>query len=1047
MRAEIINVGTEIIIGDIVNTNGQYISQKLANIGIDVHYHTSVGDNKNRLQTVFSTAFNKSDVIVLTGGIGPTEDDLTKDAIFEKLALNSVINNEAYEVFKNYFIKKGQDVPSGCEKQYAFPEGAVIFPNDVGTASGCAIISGRKTVILLPGPPNEAELMLTKYVIPFLAKTANEVIVSRHIKIIKYKESEVEEALSDIMGNFNPTVAIYAKRSYVEVRITAKSVNKRRAEELISPLFSAVKNTFDSYIFNDDSLTFEEETIRFLEEKGKTLSICESCTGGLLSARLTSVSGASNVLSFAQTTYRNDQKQKYAFVNKSILDKNTEVSEIVAGQMATGTRFKSKSHIAVSITGVAGPNGGTDENPVGTVYISVCDNDNIVIKRFNFNELKRDEIREQAVINAMIMIKMFVLGNKIEDISRYKTKAFTKGTNQKLKSDSKNKYKTFISFFIVFILAILLWESGKFVYKNYISDNKQTLGIGGDVDFSSLPENYLKEFYYLYSENKDTKGYIKIDKTNIDFPVVQSKDNETYKNKNFDNKESKYGTTFFDYRNNIKQLDRNTVIYGNNFNDDIMFNDILKYKDIEFYKQNPTITMDTVYEKGDYQVFAAFMVNDNSEQGDIFEYDKLDFESDQKFLEFIQEVNKRSYINTSVDILPEDSIITLSTQDNTEFNDSKFILMAKRQDDEISIDLTVAKQNQSPLMPQWWYQIKQLNSDSSNTGDVDNLTVGGFPEDSKNDSSDLNNNENDNQSNNLENNGQNDNNSSGNGDNNTGTPVPPPVEPPVNDLNGTFTFTTYGYGHGVGLSQYGANEYAKAGQNHEQILRKYYAGIKIENNGLSTGNSLSVSTLLGNKTDTIAYITAGIAMAEVGEGFKDEALKAQLIAAHNFVKEANKRGVTPFAPWKDPSSRLINLAKSVENKVITYGGNIIYTPYFAMSSGTTQSAKDMWGNNQPWLLATDSSLDKNVSKPTYYMNYKNYYTISANDLKAKLDKTFSVNLSNNPKNWFKDIKKNNSGYVLSLNLDNKKTVKGRDIREKVFTTQSFKSHAFDVSYS
>lgn len=1078
MRAEIITVGTEIIIGDIVDSNSQYISKKMSQIGIDVFYHTSVGDNSKRLKAVFATAFKKADIVILVGGLGPTMDDLTKETITDILQLRPALNGDAYDNFKRFYQKRGLEIPSDQEKQYIYPSGAVLFPNEIGTACGCSLESDKKTIILLPGVPQEMELMLDKYVVPYLSKKSGETIVSRHIKITRYTESQVEDALSDIINNANPTVGIYAKNSYVEVRITAKAESEEKAESMIMPYLTAIRNTFQTSVFNDSSLSFEEEIVRQLKNKSMTISICESCTGGLLASKITSVSGASMVMEYAQTTYSNDKKNIFADVSKNVLKENGAVSEEAAGQMAIGTRFKTKSSIAVSITGIAGPQGGSPQKPVGTVYIAVSNKEDIIIKQFNFKNIGREAIREAATINAMIMVKMFLNSLKVKDSEIYKVKDFMKKTKQTLKTSIGKGALMYriLNIFLIAVIAISVWEIGKYAYEsvsNFLLQRKMESGYGKDTGIE-LPPGYLRDFAYLYGENEDVKGYLKVNGTKVNYPIVQGNDNQYYLRNDFYKNRSKYGTVFFDYRNDIKDRDVNTIVYGHNMNDGQMFNDLLKYKEVDFFKEHPTLQMDTVYEKGTYDIFAVLMTNVSPNQGDVFDYTTLlDYNSKKQFNNFIEGAKKRSYINVDLDVSYGDEILTLSTCDDIDFYHSRFVVLAKRRKDgEQGANIQNSSQNNNVLMPQQWYRVngeKVPDISEYDASAYENISASTDVQEDSPTVKDMEKYENVVNAPNTPNFDPNFEQQQGIDPNiefspetappslSQPDPTPPPDTPKPNptpppppnvnggDVNGDFVFTTYGYGHGVGMSQYGANEYAKKGYSYERILRHYYTNIDISTVN-AKNEQLTVSANGSAKTGDISYITAGIAQAEMGSSFKKEALLAQLVAAHTFVKNANNKGSVPYVPFRTPTSKMLSFAKSVENKVITYGGNVVYTPYFAMSSGMTQSSSDMWGGNYPWLVPVDSSVDRNIKRPTYYMNYKNEYKISAVELKDKLERVFGVSLSNTPKNWFRDIVKNASGYVLSINLDGQKTIKGRYIREKVFTTQSFKSHAFDVKY-
>ncbi|MGB9840374.1 competence/damage-inducible protein A [Thermovenabulum sp.] len=405
MKAEIICVGTELLLGDIVNTNAFVIARALKEIGIDVYYHTVVGDNFTRIKEVFQSALKRSDVIITTGGLGPTRDDITKDAIAEALNLKMIINEEALRKIEEFFKRVNREFTKNNLRQALVPETSKIIPNEIGLAPGVLLEKDDKIVIMLPGPPFEMEPMLYNYCIPYLQKKSGAIIFSRVLKFYGIGESSLEEKLIDLIDSqSNPTIAPYAKMGEVTIRITAKAKNKEEAIQMIIPIEEEIKRRVGNYIYAFDDQKIEDVIAKMLIEKGITIAIAESCTGGLISHKLTNIPGISKSLERAVVSYSNKSKIELLGVNPETIEKNGAVSEKTAEEMAMGIRINAKCDIGLSVTGIAGPDGGTLEKPVGLVYIGYSDKNHTFSKKFLFKG-KRQEIKERAANAALQLLR------------------------------------------------------------------------------------------------------------------------------------------------------------------------------------------------------------------------------------------------------------------------------------------------------------------------------------------------------------------------------------------------------------------------------------------------------------------------------------------------------------------------------------------------------------------------------------------------------------------------------------------------------------------
>ncbi|MDD6074734.1 MAG: competence/damage-inducible protein A [Clostridium sp.] len=417
MVVELVCVGTELLLGNIVNTNARYLSEKFAMLGLSVYYQTTVGDNRERMTEVIRTALNRADVVVLNGGLGPTEDDITKDVCAELMGAELKEDPQVRAHLEDWYRQRNKkDVPDSNWRQALVPEGAVVFPNTNGTAPGLALEKNGKTAILLPGPPNELYPMVEEQVCPYFQKRQSEVIYSQMVKICGYGESKVEEMLLDLIDHqTNPTLATYAKTKEVHLRVTARAKSEEEAKKLLKPVIKEIKKRFGNAVYTtNEKDTLESVVVDLLKKYDLTVTTAESCTGGLVAARLVNVPGASEVFREGFVTYSNKAKKKYLDVSKSTLRKYGPVSEQTAKEMATGGVFATDADACVAVTGLAGPDGGTEDKPVGLVYIACYMKDSVKVEEYRFKG-NREKIREQATVQALDLLRRSIIKNYKKD--------------------------------------------------------------------------------------------------------------------------------------------------------------------------------------------------------------------------------------------------------------------------------------------------------------------------------------------------------------------------------------------------------------------------------------------------------------------------------------------------------------------------------------------------------------------------------------------------------------------------------------------------------
>lgn len=410
--AELIAVGTELLLGNIANTDAQILSQGLSALGITVHYHTVVGDNPQRLRDALDIAKTRADIIITTGGLGPTYDDLTKQTICAAFGREMVLHEDILETIRSFFAKTGRTMPENNIQQAMLPVGCTVFDNPVGTAPGCAFEEGGVHVLMLPGPPFECRYMFENRAMAYLQALTDGIIVSHEIRVFGMGESHVEEKLRHIMTTMtNPTLAPYAKPGECMLRATAKAPTAAQAEELLAPMVQQVRDILGDVVYGVDVSSLQEVVSALLREKGLTLSAAESCTGGLIAKNITDLAGASQIFRGGVVSYTNDVKADVLGVPRETLDTYGAVSEPVARAMAEGCRKLCGSDIAVSVTGLAGPDGDDRGNEVGTVYIALADREGTICKKLSCGMGRgRDRVRSAAAQNAFDMLRRRLLG-------------------------------------------------------------------------------------------------------------------------------------------------------------------------------------------------------------------------------------------------------------------------------------------------------------------------------------------------------------------------------------------------------------------------------------------------------------------------------------------------------------------------------------------------------------------------------------------------------------------------------------------------------------
>ncbi len=411
---EIIAVGTELLLGNIANTDAQDISQGLGELGLNCYFHTTVGDNVGRLVQALDIARSRADVIITTGGLGPTYDDLTKQTVCEAFGQALVLHAPTWARIESFFKQVGRPVTENNRQQAYLPEGCTVFENNWGTAPGCAFLAGGKHVLLLPGPPRECRPMFRVCAMPYLAKLSEKALVSRNVRIFGRGESDVEQRLREkMLSASNPTIAPYAKEGEVMLRVTASADTKEQAYALTEPVVKDILDTLGDIVYGVDVENLEGVVLDLLAQHDRTLAVAESCTGGMIAARLTAIPGASSHFVGGVCVYQTQLKTALLGISREDLTRDGVVSEPTARAMAIGVCRVTGASLGLAVTGLAGPGGDGSLTPLGTVWVALHDaqTGETLVKGGNFGD-ERYRVRQMAANTSLDTVRRHLLAVK-----------------------------------------------------------------------------------------------------------------------------------------------------------------------------------------------------------------------------------------------------------------------------------------------------------------------------------------------------------------------------------------------------------------------------------------------------------------------------------------------------------------------------------------------------------------------------------------------------------------------------------------------------------
>ncbi len=1096
MRAELIAVGTELLLGEISNTDGAFLSRRLAEMGIDVHFHSVVGDNKVRLQNTLRLALSRSDIVILSGGLGPTTDDITKEAVAELLSLPLEEHEESLKRLVDYFNKTGREVTELAKKQALIPHGAIVFENTCGTAPGMCIEGKDKAIIILPGPPGELTAMFEKSVAPYLKRMTDAVIHSSSVYIIGKGEPWVEEKVGELVKSENPTFALYAKEGEVQIRVTAKASNRADAVKIARHGTDKLLEIFGDEIYAVDPKNIQTTVVDLLCENNKTITTAESLTGGLVSQKITSVSGSSNVFKQGFSVYCDKAKRKLLGVKKRVLKKHTAVSEQTAVLMAIGALKKAKSDYAIATTGVAGPGADSQGHEQGLVFVAVADKKRVWVEKFNIGHASssREFIREVTAKRALDMLRRMITGVEVAAVSHKtaKSKKFRiEKTDKPKKSILPKKGDSAATVFkkitrlcavVLIALALILGTVSAYPHVMRIIDSRILLNVYSKAvydPFSPVDEKgYDTRLSTLREKNPDTLAWLSIDGTTLSYPILEG---EKYKTQNFNKNEGEAPFVVdADFRSSMK----NIVVTSLGEGAKNPFYDLNKYRNLSFYKSHPTIDMVSVAGKSEWKVFAVFLSStDESKDGTFPFYKYKSFLNADEMFFFVDEVRSRSLINTKVDIRSGDTFLTLCIPSN-EFEGAQFVVVARkvRRAESAAGEYKSATANLTALFPDEWYEKNGgekpdysalLGADDiMNPSDETNVEttpiipeIEDLPTSSDNTSSEVTSNETSSESTSHEVSSEAVSSTSPSSRPTSSTRPSSSIFVSSQPTSSARPSSSIFVSSQPTSSARPSSSIFVSSQPTSSVKPSSVAQASSSRQEPSSSNATSSETVVtpppatdngdkltvmanGKKVTASAYdLVCQIVANEIGNATHAEALKAQAVAAHTYLLYYNEIGQTPTVGLKTPSTAVKNAVAEVIDELAYYNGSLALTCYSAMSAGKTNASSEVWGGHYDYLVSVESPHDKTASG---YKVEKQYSAQFVHDVvKSKL----GITLSGDPTGWFKVLSFTSGGYndVMSVGgistyvNSSGKTVNitGRYLRESVL---SLRSAAFDIAY-
>ncbi len=707
IKAEVISVGNELLAGSTVNTNTAFLSRELASLGFEVHRQQVVGDDRDDIIDALSLAIKRSRLIVFTGGLGPTDDDLTKETVAKALGMNLVQDEAVMRQIEAFFAERSLKLTQNNVKQSYVIEGCEVLANANGTAPGIFLKSRSQAIALLPGPPSELEPMFKNELAPRLKSLSGGFTSSVSLHVYGIGESALEERVKELLYGDNPSSALYAKTGQVHINIRAFADTQDRADRLAERKAKEFKHELGDLIYSENGDDLHEAVVKSFIENGISVSLAESCTGGLMSARITAVPGASEIFNYGITSYADWVKKQDLKVDAAIIRKFTAVSSAAAAEMAKSARKSGNSALGVGITGIAGPtNGSYLGKPVGLVYIAVADKRAVTVKRFDFGTMRsRENVREQSVLAAFDMLRRVAFGMPVEGAREFDHKVIAdlehEGEPVRLSSLA---IKRGVAGAVVLGLLVTGGAFGVNALKRQLDTNVynelKTVFTGSDSGVLSFDD--------LLADNPDTAGWLCIDDTGVDNVVVNDRDDGYYRSHDFMGASNALGCLYTE----SAAGGANTIIYGSSTDVSQMFGPLLGYGELDFVRENNLITYHTGDGSTTYRVVSVMCLNGDESVGEVEDFFRTaDLGSEEGFREYIIELKMRSMFNIDIPIKHGDSFLTLVTE-APYWQGARLVVTARavREGESTDTVTSMFSNNAAALYPDEWYRVNGYES-------------------------------------------------------------------------------------------------------------------------------------------------------------------------------------------------------------------------------------------------------------------------------------------------------------------------------------------------
>ena len=703
LRAEIIAVGDEVLSGRIQDTNSTFLSVALQKLGFHVSHRQVIGDSEREIYNALKTAASRSDVIVFSGGLGPTKDDMTKEVVARSFDKRLVFDESVYEEIEAFFKSRGIEPKANNRKQALVPEGSIVLHNPNGTAPGIIIRKGYQAVVLLPGPPSELQPLFEDSAASYLREMTGLIQREVSLMVIGIPESELETRVQDLLYGDNPHCALYASEGTVEIHVEATGDTEEQVELLLSNKVEAFKELLGDAIYSEKREPISDAVVAKLLENKKTVAVAESCTGGMVSQQITAVSGSSACYEYGATTYADWAKNSFLDVDPSLLNKYTAVSSVVAVEMARGIRKKAKSDYGIGITGIAGPGKGNYlDKEVGEVYIAVCDKKRAVVKEFNFGDKRsRENIRVLSAKNAFDMLRRFMDTKLIEGGKEYSSKQIADINRN---AEPKTKAGILAKKAVSTIVALGVLFSGCVFASHKVTaagDRAVYLDMNASYmeDYETDPNTALEN---VLSKNEDAIGWLRGADGEISTPVVRDRLSGFYEDHDFFKDGNQYGCAYALEDTPLDGAAENVVITASKEGSGILFANLPNYLQQSYATRHRFFSFQSEENKGTYEVYSVFLI-DSAEGIDGYIFTPY-FRDEVAFRQFVISTKMRSIYSTDLPLSFSDSFLTLVCPMDEEWEGCKLVVISRKVQESETTILMALSMNGSALYPAAWYE-------------------------------------------------------------------------------------------------------------------------------------------------------------------------------------------------------------------------------------------------------------------------------------------------------------------------------------------------------